>query len=405
MTEPRRIPPPWLLGWGNLPVAVSGSVGLIAVPDLLAAAHVPEAQIAIVTSLYIAAGFIGIPLSPILDWRFSRRTYAIVLTSLGTLCQFGALISIHNTVLLGALLFIGGLSMTMAVGAAGGWFGDLVPARHKDSLGAWFTAVNFGFGGAVAALIVYLTSALPYPFGEAASSGLTLLVLPLFVLTPCPPADRALASESFGRFARAVTDLLMRKDVQWVLVFFLAPSASFALTNTLSGFGRYFHTSTELVGVIGGVGVSLAGVTGSLLVPPLTKRIAPVILYLMVGLVGAAFTFSLIPASRDSVVFGIAVLGQNLFQAAALSAAAAITFRTIDKDKRFAATQFTVLIGVTQIPLTYMQMIDGRAFDLGGVSATFLADALISGSACVLLGILYRRANLKAAPELASPQA
>ncbi|HEY4116154.1 MAG TPA: hypothetical protein VGM17_19005, partial [Rhizomicrobium sp.] len=188
-----------------------------------------------------------------------------------------------------------------------------------------------------------------------------------------------------------------RKDVQWILVIFLAPSASFALTNTLSGFGHDFHTSDELVGVIAGVGVAVAGVFGALIVPQITKRISPVAVYLLVGLVGACFTLSLIAAPRDPVTFGIAVMGQNVFQAAAFTAANAITFRTIGHDNPLAATQYGVLIGVTQIPLTYMQMIDGNAYGIGGTTATFAADALISGAACVILGLLYRRFVFKPA--------
>lgn len=395
MTASPKLPPPWLLGFGYLPLAINGSVGIITVPDLLASVHVPEAQIAIVTSLFLAAGFINIPLSPLLDWRFRRRTYAIGFTILGALCNFGAMVTIHHIWLLAAFLFIGALAVAMTINAVGGWFGDLVPKEQKDSLGAWFNVINFGVGGVVAAFIVYAVRALPFPIGEAVISALMLLVLPLFILTPCPPADRKLASESFKNFAQDVGALFRRKDVQWVLLIFLAPSASFALTNTLSGFGRDFHASDELVGAIGGAGVAIAGVFGSLIVPQITKRISPVVVYLLIGLLGAATTLALIPAPRDWIVFGIAVMGQNVFQAAAFTAANAITLRVIGHDNPLAATQFGVLIGATQIPLTYMQMIDGHAYDFGGVVGTFLADALISGAACVLLGLLYWRFGRK----------
>lgn len=395
MTKTRRLAPAWLLGFGNLPLAINGSVGIIAVPDLLAAAHVPEPRIAAVTSLYLAAAFISIPLSPLLDWRFSRKSYAIAATILAAICNFTSLVMIHNLAVLTWVLFASAMAVAMCVNAAGGWFGDIVPTEKKDTLGAWFTVVNFGAGGAVAALIIPLLRDLPSYWGAAVVSGLMLLVLPLFIVTPCPPADRRLASESFSRFARDVGQMFKRKDVQWVLLVFLAPSASFALTNTLSGFGHEFHTSNEMVGLIGGIGVTIAGIVGSLMVPQLTRRISPVMIYLLVGLVGAAFTLSLIVAPRDLVMFGIAMLGQNMFQAAAFSAANVITLRIIGHDNPLAATQFGVLVGATQIPLTYMQMIDGNAFSFGGVSATFLADALISGSVCVVLAFLYFRFGRK----------
>ncbi|MGA9796280.1 MAG: MFS transporter [Rhizomicrobium sp.] len=391
MVKSDRLAPTWLLGFGYLPLAINFTVATIGVPDLLAAAHVPEAQIAIATSLALATGFTSIPLAPLLDWRFPRRNYAIMFAVLSTACNFGALMSIGNIVLLSAFLFLSGTSAVLGVTAVGGWFGDMLPGEKKVSLGAWFNVTNFGAAGVTAPLVVYAMRHLPSPFGAAVISALILLVVPLFILTPCPPADRKLASESFHNFLRNVAALFRRKDVRWVLVIFLAPSASFALTNTLAGLGYDFHTSDEMVGLIGGAGVAVAGIFGSLIVPQIAKRLSPVVIYLLVGLVGAAFTLTLIPAPRDWVVFGIAMLGQNAFQAAAFTAANAITLRAIGHNNPLAATQFGVLIGVTQIPLTYMQMIDGHAYGLGGLDVTFVADAVISGVACVVLGLLYWR--------------
>ncbi len=395
MSRSSKVPPAWLLGWGYLSYSISNSVAIIAVPDLLASAHVPEAQIATVTSLYISTAVISIPLAPLLDLRVSRRTYAIEFAILTAMCTFGSLVAIGNIPLLSSVLFLCGVSTVMCVNAVGGWFGNLLPTEEKDVLGAWFQVVNFGAGGIVAAFMIYLLRVLPHPLGETVIAALALLELPLFIFTPCPPADRKLASESFLNFAREVVTLYRRRDVKWILALFLAPSASFALTNTLSGFGHSFRTSDEMVGVIAGAGVAVAGAFGALLVPRLTKHLSPVAIYLLVGLVGAGFTLSLIPAPRDPVVFAVAVLGQNVFQGSALSAANVIVLRAIGHNNPLAATQFGVLIGATQVPLTYMQMIDGHAYDLGGVAGTFVADALISGTACVILGLLYWRSLLK----------
>lgn len=387
----RKPGPPWLLGWGYLPLAVNASVGIVAVPALLAASHVPEAEIANVTSLFVATGFVAIPLTPFLDWRYSRRRYAMVFAVLCALANFATLLAIHDVVLLGGLLFIAGLCAALCINAVGGWFGSLVESGQKDALGSWFNVINFAVIGVMAALVMTALDALPPPYGAAAVSAPILLVLPLFALTPCPPADSKLASERFAAFSRDVASLFRRKDVQWILLIFIAPSASFALTNTLPGFGRDYHVSDQALGIIAGAGVSLAGVAGSLLVPPLTRRASPVVIYLLAGLIGASFTLTLIALPRDMTIFAIAVLGQNMFQGAAFTAANSITLRVIGHDNPLAATQFGVLIGVTQIPLTYMQMIDGHAYDHGGIGASFAVDALVSGGACVILALLYRR--------------
>ena len=47
-----------------------------------------------------------------------------------------------------------------------------------------------------------------------------------------------------------------------------------------------------------------------------------------------------------------------------------------------------MLTAAYSLPLIYMQMIDGRAYAFGGVTGSYVADALVSGGACVALGLL-----------------
>lgn len=391
MRDGERLAPVWLLGFGFLPVGVSGGVALFIVPVLLAAAHVPEAQIATATSLYIAIQALSIGLSPLLDWRFPRQTYAIgfaLLTALGIL---GTLVSVPHVVPLTACLCTVALFCGLCTNAVGGWFGDLLPASKKDALGAWLNVGNFGGFGLITIAAVPLIRDLPDGFGALCIAGFLLLAVPIYLATPCAAADQRLSRCDFRHFARTVLDLFRRRDVQWVLAIFVAPSASFALTNTLPSFGHDFHTPDELVGLLGGVGGSAAGIIGSLLVPPVTRRCSPVALYLLVGLTGAAFTLALLVGPRDWLTFGIAMTGECIFQAAALSAANIITLRTIGHDNPLAATQFGVLLGAWGIPLAYMQYLDGHAYGLGGVAGSFITDAVLSGAASVALGLVYWR--------------
>jgi len=390
-SEAGRLPPVWVRGLGFLPLGAFGSLMLLTTPTLLAGNHAPEPTIALVTAAGLASSWVAIPFMPILDWRYSRRTYAILFTLLGAVFAFASLESMGRPGLLAVLLFLGDFAISLVVSAVGGWFGDLTAAEDKGALGSWFTVANIGGGGLTAAIAIPLIRHTPQPLGAIVLSLIVLGALPLYLAMPCRPADGRLASESFRDFARDVAAMLRRREVVWVLALFLAPCASFALTNALGGFGRDFATSEQVVGVVGGVGAAVAGVAGSLLVPILLKRLSAAPLYLAVGLVGAVFTLGLAAVARTPLTFAIAMLGENIFQAAAFSAANVVTLETIGHDNPLAATQFGVLIGVSIIPLTYMQVIDGRAYGWNGVTGSLLADALISGGACLLMGLAWSR--------------
>jgi len=376
------------MGFGLLPLGASGAVMLITVPQLLAANHVPEQQIASITAFGLMPGFFSFILAPLLDWRFSRQVYAIAFAVLGALCTFAALLFIRDLALVAGFLFAMNLAISLSTAAVGGWFGNLTRTEDKSTLGAWFTVANLGGGGLVAAMAIYLLRDLPYAVGAGLLSLVVVAALPLLFWVPCPPADGRLASESFREFARDLMALLRSRLVLLTLLLFLMPAASFALTNTLGGLGRDFSTSEKMVGLITGTGVAIAGVAGSLLIPRLSTWIPPRPLYLLVGGGGAAFTLILALLPHTSTTFGLALLGENVFQAAAFSVQNIIMLRIIGHDNPLAATLFGLFTAATILPLSCMQIIDGQAYGLGGVNGSYLADALVSGGACAALALL-----------------
>jgi PAT family beta-lactamase induction signal transducer AmpG len=387
-TTTRRSLPTWLKGFGNIPLGATGSIMLITVPQLLAANHVPEAKIASVTAFGLLASFIGFPFNPILDWRFSRRFYAILFAVIAAVLSFAALMSIHNLILLAVLLFGSSFSVQLCIGAVGGWFGNVTATERKDALGAWLAVANISVFGLVAIVALPLLRDLPYAVGAGLLSLTAIAALPIYLWQWCPPADAKLAHEGFRDFARDVGRLLRQPTILWTLPLFLAPSAAFALTNTLGGFGAQFHTPEKMVGLIGGVGATIAGVVGSLVIPPISRRVPPRVLYLLVGGIGAAFSLGCAALPHTPVVFGVAYLGENVFQAASFSVSNLITLRVLGVNNPLAATGYGLLVAASSVPITYMQIVDGHAYDFGGVTGSFLADALVSGAACILLALM-----------------
>ena len=83
--------------------------------------------------------------------------------------------------------------------------------------------------------------------------------------------------------------------------------------------------------------------------------------------------------------------GEIIFQALAFSAAFAISFQIIGPGNPLAATLFTVLIAAINLPVIYNGMLDGWAYDRGGLVGSFVMDAGIRLAACLVLAIGLRR--------------
>ncbi|HEY1836861.1 MAG TPA: hypothetical protein VGG36_04340 [Rhizomicrobium sp.] len=387
------IPPIWLLGFCNAPLGIFGAVMVMTVPQVLAANGVSEPRIAAIVAIALIPGFSSFLVSPVLDWRFSRRTYAIALTVLAALFQFAALLFVRNLAMLTALLFAAFFMVQLGVAAGGGWFATITRTEDKGALGGWLNAGSVGAFGITAIIAIFLLRDLPFVAGAAFLSTLVLLPVPVMVAMTGLPADSKLASESFRAFFRELLALLRNRSVLWALLFFVMPVGSFALTNTVGGIGHLFGASEHLVGVIGGVGASVAGVFGALAIVPVLRRHSPLTIYALVGGVGAAFTLLLCALPLRPEVFALAVLGENMFQSASFTVSTTIILRTIGEDNPLAATQCAVLFAAISLPISYMQALDGQGFSYGGVVGTFLTDGVLTLAACVLLGLLLRFAR------------
>jgi MFS transporter, PAT family, beta-lactamase induction signal transducer AmpG len=396
----KRTPPVWVMGLSNLPLGVTGAVALLIVPQLLAAAHVPEPRIAEITGLALLAGFGCVPVSPILDVRFSRKTYTIGFILLSGLLAAVSLLEIDHLAVLGWLLFATLFSVSLAVAAAGGWLGSLVAKTDDTRLGSWLTVANIAGFGLTAIVGAGLIRALPPGLGAVALGLIAAAPALVCAMIPGPPPDRRLARESFGQFFRDLAALVRRPSVLLTVLLFAVPAASFALTNTLGGLGHDYSASEQFVSLAGGAGVTVAGVIGSLLVPRLADRISPRALYLGIGTVGGLFTLSLIVLPHTRGVFLLAMGGENIAQSAALATANVVIFRTMGKDNPFAATEFAILTAAVTVPITYMQVIDGHAYGAGGLAGTYMTDAGLGLAACAAMAVvlMLTRRRFETAP-------
>jgi PAT family beta-lactamase induction signal transducer AmpG len=392
---PRRTAPVWLIGLSASPFGFYGGIIAFAIPQLLAARHVPEERIAGLTGILILPGVLGFLFAPVLDVRFSRRWYGTVFCFLGACTLAIALMNMADLRVLGALMFVGYSCMALFGAALGGWFASVVPGAEQASLSAWMNVANIGAGGTMAVVSMRVIRHFPLPVAAAMLACMVMLPTVIFLFVPAPGPDRRMAKDSFGGLLRAVLSLFRRREVILVLMLFLLPSSSFALTNILGGLGGDFHTAERTVSLINGVGATIAGALAALLGGPLCKRLPLRQLYLWVGIVGGVFTLSLLLMPHTTVGFGVATLGENAFQALAFTVMTALALRTVGHGNALAATEYSILTSAGNLPIFYMQFVDSHAYTLHKLPGAFMMDAGISIAVCMslLALLLYLRSR------------
>jgi PAT family beta-lactamase induction signal transducer AmpG len=388
MNQRRRTAPVWLMGLGNCIFGFYAGLVGISLPQLLSAQHFPELQVASITAWVFSPWCWIFLLSPILDVRFSRRFYTTVLALIAGASVTIGLMNWANPPVMMAALMTGSAASFLSASAFGGWVSRVLSKQDETRLSSWFNIANIAGSGVSALLAGELFHAVSMPIAAIVLGIMIALPTAIFPWIPFIGPDRRLARESFAQFFREILYLLRQRDVMIALAFFVAPSGSFALANVLTGLGENYHAPMRLVSLVGGGGVILAGVVGSLIYPVFARRIALRPLYLLIGMTGAVFTLIVLTLPKTSFVFAIALIGETTFQALAVTGAFAIVFETIGQDNPFSATTFCVLLSALNISITYMVGVDGQAYDWRGLTGMYLTDAGMGIAACVLLGLV-----------------
>jgi len=374
----------------------SGTMNFV-MPQLMASVHIPEPKIALITAIAVSPNFWFVLFGPILDVRFSRRWYATVTAALSGVAGAVAVLSLHHLIVLQLAMVVCNAAAMLSSSALGGWLSNIVPDEHKNPLSKWMNiALVSGTG-----VIVGLGGELVRGLGRMPAGLLlgALIYFPAlaFVLVPAPGPDKRLAGESFAQFNRDVIALLKRREVVMVLLLFLSPCSSFVLPNLMGGLGADFHASARAVSFWGGVGAFTPGLLGCFVFPLIARRVRLRFFYLANGILGCLFTLSLVMMPHTTATYAGALFGEYLFQAVAFSIQIGIVFEAIGPNNPLAATTFSFLTAATNVPVTYVTLIDGRAYARAGITGTLFVDAAIGIVTCLVAGALLARLDTRRA--------
>lgn len=384
----RKVPPPQVLGMALLASGGLSGVLMTTMSQLLAARGVSELQIASMTGFATIPGTIRFLVAPALDVGLSRRTYATLLLMLLAAVTALALNRLDHLTLLPLLMFTGMACYYLYGPAVAGWFSQILRREDQPVLGAWSSAALGAGYGLLPALAIVLLRALPYETGVAVICAVGLLPLMLFAIVPHEPTAQLGFRDAFGPLWRDIAVIVRSRHVWRMMILLALPCATFSLTNTLSGIGTAdFHASETFVGVVGGIGGTIGSVAGALVAPLFTRRAQPLLVYIVMGVVGALFTLALIALPRTPETFALAMIGENVFQGASFAVAFGAILLSMGENNPVAATQYALIEAAMIVPISYMPVLDGLGYARGGLAGNLATDAVLGliGSAVMIV--------------------
>jgi PAT family beta-lactamase induction signal transducer AmpG len=109
MPVTRKLPPVWLLGFTNATFGMYAGFSVVTLPLMLAHLGLPGGKIAELTAAVSSPGFWIFLVAPILDVRFSRRSYALIFAVLAA-CAMGLAVAHRQNALFLEVTLFGAMS-------------------------------------------------------------------------------------------------------------------------------------------------------------------------------------------------------------------------------------------------------------------------------------------------------
>src|ERR1700733_13070993 len=252
----RRLPP-WAMGLAMAPLGVYFGFITTATPILLSGQGVAVDRIAYISAVGFSPSFWAFLLCPVLDVRFTKRTYGFALAALAGVCLCSTVLLLKHLALMTFFLTAGCAAIVMYGNAVMGWLVDIIEDKHYGQVGAWSNVANLGAAGVFGTLTVILVRTMPERLAAVALAGVLMAPTALLLFFPAPARPTRSATETFRSLFRDLYHLFRNRSSLLGLIMFLSPGSCFALTNLFSGLGRDFHAPERWVTAIGGTGVAI----------------------------------------------------------------------------------------------------------------------------------------------------
>jgi PAT family beta-lactamase induction signal transducer AmpG len=383
--------PPWAMGLAVAPLGFYYGFVSTALPILLAARGVSVGRIAEVSAVAFSPTFWAFLLCPILDVRFSKRTYALAFAAVAAVCLAAATLLTAHLAAFTAVVTLGCTATVLFGNTHGGWMPDVIEDKHYSQVGGTSNVANLGAAGLFATLTVILVRTLSGPLA-ATLLGLTVMApTALLFFIPLPTKPTRGAREMFTSFFGDLYRACRRPGCILGLICFLSPTACFALTNLFSGMGADFHASEGWVTALNGTGVAVVCSVGCLVGIWICSRFVRRTVYIITGFGGAAAALGMIWTPHTLTFFVAGVLVYNFFTGINYTAFSAMCFEIVGPGNPLASTQMALLAASANLPISYMTAIDGHFHTTHGLTGMLAVDAASSMAVGTVLLLVFRR--------------
>ena len=372
-----------------LPFGVVSGYVSVSLAYLLSHAGIPVDRVAALVAVSVIPHTWKFAWAPLVDSLLTRKTWyliASVLSAAGLWMTALLPIKAASLPLLTTVVFLSSLAITFLGMATDSLMAYATPPELKGRAGGWFQAGNLGGAGLGGGAGLWLAQRLPSPGMAGGILAFACLACCLALLFVAEPQSTIRDS----RVLRTLTNLF--KDV-WsltrsrlgVVALFLCflPIGSGAASNLWSAVAGDWRASSDVVALVTGVIGGILSAAGCLLGGWICDRMDRKTAYVMYGGFQAACALAMAVAPRTQAMYVVFTSLYALITGLTYAGFSAFVLEAIGTGA--AATKYNVFASLSNTPIYYMTLVDGRAHTRWGPAGMLETEATI----CLLGMVLF----------------
>jgi len=324
---------------------------------------------------------------PVTDFWMRRRTWLI----LAAAAAAAAMLAAFHQPRLASPLAVGLMFLALCFGglvaaACGGIMGTLRSEKSRRLAGSFYQSGSLAFGGFAVFLLVSLAGHLS--LGSLGWIVAAMILLPSFAVLAAP--NQPLLTErnpreAVSRIWQEFRSTFLRWEAIPYTLLIAGPACSGAMIGLLPGLAADYGVSGRQVAWMNGVGGALLMAVGAVSASLIPVRVRAPIAFLLAGLVNAA-TLAVLALGplRPAVYFTSTVL--YLFSIGACYALfTAVLLEFLGSSGKSGSSRYAIINSLGNIPVAFMEYLDGRSYAHWGPRAMPGADAILSAAFATLL--------------------
>lgn len=404
MFRDRKTPPSWIFAITNLPFGLYFGIVVTVLPYLLRLRGTPPEESSVIVSLGgVPACLYGL-WAAVVDRFFPRNVWLILASTFaGLLAALSLRLAASSQPpvgLIAAFAILGGCAVVLVSTANAGLIAQLMPKEAHTKTAGWLEAGNLAGGAIGAAGALWLARRYAGSVVWVASAAIALPSLVALVYRD--PRRGKTSSPSSGR-APGLFQLLARPKLRFGLLVAVCPVGAAAVANLFSAIAPDYRASENAVIWVTGFFSNMLATASCIATGYFISRYNPVIAYLSFGasiaILSAIVFFS--PMVPATYIAGNTVY--VLLTGCINSAFSAMALHLTAGDPATTGRGYSLLAGASNLAIVYMTFIDGQGARWIRGRGVFGVDALITGTAALIVLLLWRRISLAAGHERLRP--